>query len=527
MDGGISRRQVLWGTAGVAAAAGFRQIDPTFFVTSAYAQERKELTFLSSGAITGNWDPTSHTVIPQKDIEALVMGFLTRTPMTLEKPDEVVYELATGMKLLAPTKLQIKLREGVEFHDGKPFKAEDVKATYMYWAQPDRPAQFLPGPPETLTIDTPDDHTVIIDTSKGDYPAHLFMFLAAFLPMISAKDIAEGPKGILTQRLNGTGPFKFVKQDGNDTVMVANEKYFRGKPLIPGIHFTFVADATTRLLSLLNGQASIIERVEPEQVASIKAKPDLMVHEAVSTENKYLWFRCSKEPFTDAKLRMAVCHAIDRSAILDIMGEAGHASSDFISPVKFGYTDLPNYPDYSPEKCQKLLAEAGFPKGKGLPPLEFITSKGFYPKTQEYGEAITQMLNDQGFKVTLSVLEPAAWAEKLFDRPGGGPGHMIDCGWATGSPEPDLVLRTLFYSTSHRICGIVDKDIDAALDAERNAKTIEERKRILQTVTGPTLANKVPALSLFTSVLIFGMRKEFKDLYIYPDGTINAAKPAA
>lgn len=517
----FNRRHFLQGTA---ALAGFMQINPEFFITSAYAQSGKELKFLSSGPITGNWDPTSHTSIPQKDIEALVMGFLTRTPMRLDNPDQVVYELATEMKLLDVNRLQIKLRKGVVFHDGKPFKAEDVKATYEYWSLPDRPAQFIPGP---MTVETPDDYTVIVDTTKGGYPAHLFLFLAAFLPMISSKDIAGGPKGVLTQRLNGTGPFKYVKQDGNDTVMAANEKYFRGKPAIPGIHFVFVGDPTTRLLSLLNGEASIVERLEPEQVASVQAKPDLMVHQVVSTENKYLWFRCSKEPFNNPELRMAVCHAIDRKAVLDVMGVAGHKSSNFISPVKFGYIDLANYPEYSPSKCQKLLAEAGFPKGKGLPALEFITSKGFYPKTQEYGELITQMLNEQGFNVTLSVLEPAAWAEKLFDRPGGGPGHMIDCGWATGSPEPDLVLRTLFHSSSHRICGIVDKDIDASLDRERDAKTLDERKHVLQTDTTPLLADKVPALSLFTSVLIFGLRKEFKDLYIYPDGTIDASKSAA
>jgi len=53
---------------------------------------------------------------------------------------------------------------------------------------------------------------------------------------------------------------------------------------------------------------------------------------------------------------------------------------------------------------------------------------------------------------------------------------MIDCGWCTGSPEPDLVLRTHFHSSSKRITGIVDKEIDAVLDKEHNAASIEERK---------------------------------------------------
>ncbi|MBO9112399.1 ABC transporter substrate-binding protein, partial [Agrobacterium sp. S2/73] len=163
----------------------------------------------------------------------------------------------------------------------------------------------------------------------------------------------------------------------------------------------------------------------------------------------------------------------------------------------------------------------------GLPPLEYITSVGFYPKTKEYGEMLTAMLQEQGFNVSLTVLEPAAWNEQLYHRPGGGPGHMVDCGWSTASPEPDLVLRTHFHSTSHRICGIEDKEIDASLDKERSAPTLEERKKILQEETMPLITAKMPALSLFTSVMIHAMQKDFEGMYIYPDGSIDAAKPAA
>ncbi len=176
--------------------------------------------------------------------------------------------------------------------------------------------------------------------------------------------MAEGPGGVLAKRLNGTGPFRFVEQRGNTTVLKAHEGYFKGKPAIPGIDFTFTADSTTRMLSLMNGQASIVERLEPEQVETVKGNPKIAVSRIVSVENKYLWFRCSKPPFNDVRLRLAACHAIDRSVILDVLGSAGHASSNFVSPVKFGYVDLKNYPAYDPDKAQALLAQAGFPKGR-------------------------------------------------------------------------------------------------------------------------------------------------------------------
>jgi peptide/nickel transport system substrate-binding protein len=520
----FDRRDFLKTAAYTGAALGLPVLNPDFLINSAFAKEAKPIVFQSAENITGNWDPTAHTTLSQKNIEGFVMGFLARAPMRPEHPDEIVMELATDIKVLDAHKIQFKLRPGIKFHDGHPFTSADVKATFEYGSRPDRPAQWYPGSDKTFEVTTPDDMTVIVDTSKGGYGASLFVFLAAFLPIMSAKDVAAGPNGPLSQRLNGTGPFKFVGQQGNTTVLEAFPGYFRGAPKVPGVRVQFVGDATTRLLSLLNGEATIVERLEPEQVETAKKNSNTKISQLISVENKYLWFRCSKPPFNDPRLRLAACHAIDRSQVLELMGDAGHYSKDYISPIKFGYSELANYPEYDLDKCNALLAEAGFPGGKGLPPLEYITSTGFYPKTKEYGELITAMLQQAGFPVTLNVMEVAAWNERLYDRPGGGPGHMIDCGWSTGSPEPDLVIRTHFHSSSKRITGLVDKEIDAALDRERDAPNLEVRKKLLQTDCLPLIASKAPALSLFTSVLIHAMRKELDGLFIYPAGDMDASK---
>ncbi|MEI4474106.1 ABC transporter substrate-binding protein [Frigidibacter sp. MR17.24] len=520
----LNRRSFLRYASVAGAGLALPRINPDFFISPANAAITKPMTFLSAENITGNWDPTSHTTLSQSTIQGFVMGYLTRAPMREDDPAKMNMDLATELNLLDAHRLEIKLRQGVTFHDGKPFKAEDVKATFEYGAQPDRPAQWYPGSNETFEVTTPDDYTVIVDTTKGGYGAHMFYFLAAYLPIMSATDVADGPKGKLTQRLNGTGPFKFVEQRGNDTVMEASPGYYKGAPTVPGVVYSFVGDATTRMLSLMNGQADVIERLEPEQLETLEGNEDIKISQLLSVENKYLWFRCSKAPFDNPLVRKAAAHAIDRDLIMEVMGSAGHASSNYVSPIKFGYTDLENYPKYDPEECQRLLAEAGYPGGQGLPELEYITSTGFYPKTKEYGEVITALLQEQGFPVTLNVMEVAAWNERLYDRPGGGPGHMIDCGWASGSPEPDLILRTHFHSSSKRICGIVDPEIDAALDAERNAPSLEARKEALQTGIMPLLADKVPALSLFTSVMIHAMRAEYDGLFIYSDGLFDASQ---
>ncbi|MBR0898990.1 ABC transporter substrate-binding protein [Bradyrhizobium tropiciagri] len=493
-------------------------LNTDWLVSSAEAKDGKELVFLSSEAVTGNWDPTSHTNLGQLTVEGFIYGYLTRARMQQPDTDELVYELATSYKLLDPHTLEFKLREGVLFHDGKPFGAEDVKATYEYGSLPDRPAQWYPG---RVDVEVVDPLTVRLKTAKYGYPASLYIYLSSFLPISSAKDVAN--KTTLSARPNGTGPFKFASQDGDKTVMVANDKFFKGVPKLSGVRVNYVGDATTRALSLLSGQADITERLENEQAQDIGKNPAFVLRKSVSVENKYLFFRCSKPPFNDPRVRLAACHAINRSSILEVMGESGVKSSAHISPVKFGYIDVPEYPEFDPAKCQALLAEAGFPRGAGLPELEYLTSDGRYPKTKEYGEVITAMLQAQGFPVKLTVMEPAAWGNLLYDRPGGGAGHMIDCGWATGSPEPDLVLRTHFHSSSKRITGIVDKELDASLDKERSAPSLDERKRVLQQETLPMIARKAPAHSLFTSVFIHAQRKDIEGLFIYPNGVMDAS----
>jgi len=101
---------------------------------------------------------------------------------------------------------------------------------------------------------------------------------------------------------------------------------------------------------------------------------------------------------------------------------------------------------------------------------------------------------------------------------------MIDCGWCTASPEPDFILRMHFHSSSKRICGVVDAEIDASLDIERNATSIKERRVILQQETLPLLAERVPSLSLFTSVFIHAIDKNLNNYYLYPNGMMDLEK---
>lgn len=515
----VTRRDLLGTAAAAATATGLGLSRP--FVRRAAAATSKTVVLASMGPVTGNWDPTSHTTLGQLSFESFIFSHLTRCPMEEGKTDEIQPDLATSWKLIDKHTLEYTLRRGVKFHDGKEFTAEDVKATMQYASQPSRPAAaWYPGP---VDVEVVDPYTVRLKTEKYGYPASAYWFVASFLPILSAKDVAD--PATLQRRPNGTGPFRYIATNGDKNTIRANDEYYGGRPKIDEVIYAYVPDSNTRVLGLLNGQYQVIERLEPEQYQSLAKNGSVAVQRGLSTENKYLHFRCNKPPFNDVRMRRAACHAIDRSQILAIMGDAARASSCYISPMKWGYADIPGYPDFNPDMCQKLLAEAGFPRGKGLPELEYITSIGFYPKTKEYGELITAMMNEQGFNVKLTVLEPAAWEQAIYRRADGqGPGHMCDVGWITGSPEPDLVLRPNWYSKAALITGVNDPAIDAVLDKERNAADPAERLKILQTETLPTLANAVPSFSLFSAVNFHAMTKNLKGVYFFPNGPIDLSK---
>ena len=512
----ITRRELLASTGAAVAVASFASM-----AGGAAAQSKKSIVLASMGPVTGNWDPTSHTTLGQSNFEKFVFSHLTRCEMEEGKVPELQPDLAVSWKLIDAHTLEFKLREGVKFHDGKEFTAEDVKATMEYASNPERPAaSFYPG---RVDVEVVDPLTVRLNTAKYGYPASAFWFISSYLPMLSAKDIAE--PATLQKRPNGTSAFKYVETVGDRNFLAANDAYYGGRPKIDEIVYAYVPDANTRLLGLMNGEYQIVERLEPEQYASLAGNDKVVAHRGLSTENKYLHFRCNKAPFDDPRIRMAACHAIDREQIVALMGDAAAATSSYISPMKFGFKDIESYPKYDPEECQRLLAEAGFPNGEGLPQLEYITSIGFYPKTKEYGELITAMMGEQGFNVQLTVLEPAAWEQAIYRAADGqGQGHMCDVGWMTGSPEPDLVLRPNWHSQAALISGVNDPEIDAALDRERNAATPEERLKLLQEDLFPLLAKKVPSFSLFSAVNFHGSVKNLEGAYYFPNGPIDLSK---
>ncbi|MGY4309385.1 peptide/nickel transport system substrate-binding protein [Bradyrhizobium sp. USDA 4369] len=504
----LDRRSLLK-SAAVMSLAGPAVIRPAF------ADAGGTVRWLTAEPTTGNWDPSANTTLANVQVENLAFEPLLAFPMIpgpdVLKPRPVLAEKFT---IVDPQTVDIEIRKGVRFHDGSELTAEDVKASLDYYSRP-KIARAFYGGPLRVTIKGPTSLTV--NTADAAVTSHKFMFLQFFAPILSAKDIAN--PNVLQTNLNGTGPFRYLgTQNGAHRFEVFAGYWGSIKPKMAQLVVRHVPDSNARVLALLSGEAELIERLEPEQYESLKQKPRIATSKVASLENKYLHFRNNKKPFDDWRVRRAAAAAIDRDAILSIVGDAGYAADCLLPPMKLGYVPQPDYGKFDPALCQKLLAEAGYPKGAGMPELEYITSSGFYPKSKEYCEAVAAMLQAQGFPVKLTVMEVAAWNDRYYNP---SAGHMIDGGWSPATPEPDVQLVLQYFSKVGLITAANDPEIDPVLIKEMAAPTIEERKKILQTETLPVIANKLPNLVLFNSNMLHAHSDRLKGAIMSPAALID------
>jgi len=468
--------------------------------TAAPEAKKDTLTMLSAESFTGSWDPTGHTILANIHVEYIVFDRLVNMDM---KTLEIKPGLATEWKYLEDgVTLELKLRKGVKFHDGSDFDASDVAETVKRFSDQSRVASAWWAEP--ILAEVVDDLTVRLKPSSGNAYAPLINNLC-FTPIMSSDDIENEAR--LMNNLNGTGPYKFVKFENEQCSFIANEAYWDtpNAPKVKNFVFRYVADPATRLAALQTGEADIIERVESEQVPSIKADSALKLITVTAIEQKNLVFKFQVPPMDNKLLRQAISYAIDRETIVkDIMqGYAGQANN-FVSEVAWGYEPAKGFPTYNPEKAKQLLAEAGYPNGKGLPEITYATSVGFYPKTKEYGEYIVSNLADIGIKCKLVPMETASWLDALYQPTSA---NMVDTGWMPPGLEPDLTIGA-FYRSPGQVSFCEIPELNEILMKEARITDSKERAEFLKTDVYPMIAEYVPHMTMFNSVLIYAMRSD-------------------
>ena len=314
----------------------------------------------------GTLDPHFATKIGEGPIIQMVYESLVRNSPSVIDIENIQPSLAerweVGKKGLTWT---FYLRKGVQWHGGYgELTAEDVKFSLERVLDPKVGSPARKRLPAIESIIAKDAYTIQIKTKSivTDLPAILVNDKPGFVMCKKAleklgKDIKYNPIG--------TGPFMFESYKPRESItLVANDNYWGGKPILRKVVTSYIPDNSTRELALRNGEVDAINIPAKQQWVDRLRKGGFEVHLTSPANMFVIHFNLTQKPLDDIRVRKALCHAIDRGAMLNYLGK-DVAKPEF-SPLPTGYVghtdDVARY-SYDPEKAKELLAEAGLAKG--------------------------------------------------------------------------------------------------------------------------------------------------------------------
>ncbi|PKU25652.1 ABC transporter substrate-binding protein [Telmatospirillum siberiense] len=316
-------------------------------------------------------------------------------------------QLATSWTWVDPLTIDLDLRQGVTFHDGSSFSADDVVFTFNYVLDPDSKVVTKQNVEWMKSAEKLGDYKVRIHLKKP-FPAAL-EYLAGPLPIYPAAYFKKVGLDGFAKAPIGTGPYRVVTvENGKGVKMVKSPTYWKGSPIgqptIGKIEFLVIPDGETRLAELMTGGIDWIWRVQADQAKQLADVPNVSVLSAETMRVGFLQFNntgtsAADQPLHNPLVRQAISYAIDRKTMVDSLVRGGSRvmnSACFID--QFGCTDqgVPHY-DYNPEKAKKLLAEAGYPNG-------FETQIYAY-REREYAEAVVGYLRAVGIRANLNYMK--------------------------------------------------------------------------------------------------------------------------
>jgi len=462
-------------------------------IASAAASAENVLRWASQGdALT--MDPHSQNEGPTIMMSAQIYeALIARTPTMELEPS-----LATSWKPLDETTWEFKLREGVTFHEGQAFTAEDVVFSF---GRAKAESSDMKGYIEAVTeIKAVDDFTVHLITA-GPTPilpnqlTNLFIMDKDWAMQHGVElpqDYKEKEETYAVRNANGTGPFKLeIREPDTRTVLVLNENWWgldQNPHNVDRVVYTPVPNAATRVAALLSGELDFVLDPPLQDLNRIDQTPGLRVVQTAQDRTIFLGMdqaaaelRTSnvkgKNPLADKRVRQAMYQAIDISAIQKkVMRGLSVPAGMITAPAIHGNTQeqdtrLP----YDPEAARKLLAEAGYPDGFEI---RLDCPNNRYNNDEAICVAVVSMLAKIGVKVNLEAIPKSQHFPKIQKRTT----DFYMLGWGVPTLDSQYVFGFLLKSSgSWNATGYSSSVVDdlaakmaVEVDADKRTQIIDD-----------------------------------------------------
>lgn len=409
------------------------------------------------------------------------------------------------------------LRENVKFHNGEVVTADDVVYSIK------RCAGLLDNKdPEVVVesalsvisaVEKVGEDTIVLTLSEPN--TELLGFLTCF---IIPEDYANQESAPV-----GTGPYKFVSYTPLTSFVVERfDEYYGEKPYLEQVTFKICASNDAAFLELLSGSIDIFPYLTDEQAAQLTADYNLEV--GATNVVQAMFLNNDFGPFADLKVRQALCYAVDKEELIQIVaGGRGHVIGSNMFPNFGVYYDetLENYYTYQPEKAKELLKEAGYDESN---PLKFVVK---VPSNYDMHVATAQVLTEQykkvGVQAEIQLIEWSAWLTDVYrNREYEATIVGLDSALA-----PSDVVKRYTSTAKNNFVNYVNPEFDD-LFAKAIGSTVESEKITLYKEIQQLLTKDAASVYLQDGAKLVAVNKKFTNFLFYPVYVLDLAaiKPA-
>ncbi len=395
------------------------------------------------------------------------------------------------------------LREGLKWSDGSDLTANDFVYSWKRVCDPNVAAPYaetvlgmvegydeaITGNLDALKVEAPDDLTLVVTLSA---PCSYFGSLAAFATLSPVQQATVEANGDAWATAAETyicnGPFYIAEWVPDSYILsLKNPNYWNADAIkLDGIKWNLIEDANASYSAYQTGEVLFIKDVPTEEIPSLEGNPEFYVDPIIGTY--YLSVNTEKEPFNDVNVRKALSLAIDREYVAGTLMQGTYtAAGNFMGPgwidtdgTQFmdnanggkPYIDVTNH-EANVEEAKKLLADAGYPDGEGLPAITYSTNDAGYHKV--VAEYLQQAWGELGIDVSVDVVEWASFTPMRRN----GDYEASRNGWVGDYSDPSNMLDLLYSTNGNNDGKFNNADYDAAMDVSRTTLDAAERSAAL------------------------------------------------
>ena len=410
------------------------------------------------------------------------------------------------------------LKKGTKFHNGKEVTAEDFRYSFDRLLDPATAAKVswlleqVKGATARISgkaastegIKVIDKYTLEITLVKPS-PGFLSMLAQPGAAVIDRDTIEKAKRafnstGAKPDVVVGSGPFRLSQWEPKNVIkLVRNEDFYGRKAYLDGINFRIIPDETTTLNEFRAGNLDFIDRVPPGQGSSLDKEFAGQVLRNGMWDIVFYGFNMTKSPFKgNVKLRQALNYAVDREGIIRAVLEGrGEPAKGVIPPGMAEYNkDLTGY-TFDPSKAAFLLAEAGYPKGEGLPELE-LSYNNNRETNQKIAEAVQAQLKVIGVSVKLKGQPLPVYQRDV----GTGNTSMFRLSWSADTLDAGSILYPLFSSKAENLFQYASPEVDRLLEEAQTTTDSGRRTQLYREIEQKVMQDP-PAIWLFHSVSLY------------------------